>query len=163
MADTFISLLLKGLQRHPCSHRKQATAFLFSTKKFEKNDEQNYWITWSAGLILARDSLLTVKVSWSLLAEHMEQSVTGLQVRLGYFLLAKCLWFKTSALHFIYAFPIEKSKVKLWGGWQKTLKFNRQNFSGFKGNCLKQPFPYLFQSFYISLNKKVSLQLFQVL
>ncbi|XP_013028320.3 MANSC domain-containing protein 4 isoform X1 [Anser cygnoides] len=34
--STFTSLLLKDLQRYPCSYRKQATASLFSWKKFEK-------------------------------------------------------------------------------------------------------------------------------
>lgn len=45
----------------------------------------------------------------------MEQSVTGLQVRFIYFLLAKFLSFKTSALNYTYVFAIQESK---WASWQ---------------------------------------------
>lgn len=51
------------------------------------------------------------------------KSATGLQVRLGHFLLAKCLWIKISTLIYISHWRV---KVKLRGSWQKTMKFNRR-------------------------------------
>lgn len=75
----------------------KTSVFLQKTGKcqfvFQEEIWEDQWkelqIAWSAGLILVRDSLLTAKVSWSLLSENMEQSVTSLQVRFGYLLFAK--------------------------------------------------------------------------